>query len=89
MHSDPYSLTSKRKGKVYKTTPGVLKDVDRDFGISSRRTSHIGEICTQTMENYDENDIDKSNKMIAKASEGLYTFLYLENLDQDKYGSII
>jgi hypothetical protein len=30
----------------------------------------------RTMENYDENDIEKSNKMIAKASEGLYALLY-------------
>jgi hypothetical protein len=43
----------------------------------------------RTMDNYDENDVDKTNKMIAKTSEGLYTFLYLENSDQDKYGSII
>jgi hypothetical protein len=41
------------------------------------------------MENYDENDVDKTSKMIAKASEGLFTFMYLENSDQDKYGSII
>jgi hypothetical protein len=56
--------------------------------------SHLGgpvilEKYVRTMENYDENDIDKTSKMIAKASEGLYTFLYLENSDQDKYGSII
>ena len=43
----------------------------------------------RTMENYDENDTDKTSKMIAKASEGLFTFMYLENSDQDKYGSII
>jgi hypothetical protein len=41
------------------------------------------------MDNYNGNDVEKTNKMIAKASEGLYTFLYLENSDQDKYGSII
>jgi hypothetical protein len=41
------------------------------------------------MENYDENDIDKTSKMIAKAPEGLYAFLYLENSDQVKCGSII
>jgi hypothetical protein len=40
------------------------------------------------MENYDGNDIDKTHNMIAKAAEGLYTFLYLENSDQAKYGSI-
>jgi hypothetical protein len=42
------------------------------------------------LENYNESNIAKSNNMIAKASDqGLYAFLYLENLDQDKYGSII
>jgi hypothetical protein len=43
----------------------------------------------RTMENYDGNDVEKTSKMIAKASEGLYAFLYMENSDQDKYGSII
>jgi hypothetical protein len=43
----------------------------------------------RTMENYDENDKEISHKLTAKASEGLYAFLYLENSDQDKHGSII
>jgi hypothetical protein len=43
----------------------------------------------RTMENYDETGVNKTNKMIAKASKCLYAFLYLENSDQDKYGSII
>jgi hypothetical protein len=33
--------------------------------------------------------VDKTNMMIAKASEGLFAFMYLENADQDKYGSIL
>jgi hypothetical protein len=41
------------------------------------------------MENYDINDAEKTSMMIAKASEGLYAFMYLENADQDKYGSIL
>jgi hypothetical protein len=41
------------------------------------------------MENYDENDAEKTSMMIAKASEGLYVFMCLENADQDKYGSIL
>jgi hypothetical protein len=43
----------------------------------------------RTMENYDINDADKTSMMIAKASGGLYAFMYLENVDQDKYGSIL
>jgi hypothetical protein len=41
------------------------------------------------MENYDINDVDKTSMMIAKASEGLFAFMYLESADQDKYGSIL
>jgi hypothetical protein len=56
--------------------------------------SHLGgpvilETYVRAMENYDGNDVEKTSKMIKKASEGLYAFLYLENSDQDKYGSII
>jgi hypothetical protein len=41
------------------------------------------------MENCDINDAEKTSMMIAKASEGLFAFMYLENADQDKYGSIL
>ena len=41
------------------------------------------------MDKYDANDTDKTESLIKKASEGLFAFLYLENSDQGKYGSII
>ena len=43
----------------------------------------------QTMDKYDANDPDKTESLIKKASEGLFAFLYLENSDQGKYGTII
>jgi hypothetical protein len=72
-----------------------LQDYTRRFKTSTEiLESHLGgpiilEKYVRTMENYDENDVEKTNKMIAKASEGLFTFMYLENSSQDKYGSII
>jgi hypothetical protein len=72
-----------------------LQDYTRRFKtLTEILESHLGgplilEKYVRTMENYDENDVDKTNKMISKASEGLYAFLYLENLDQDKCGLII
>jgi hypothetical protein len=72
-----------------------LQDYTRRFKtLTEILESHLGgplilEKYVRTMESYDENEVDKTNKMIAKASEGLYAFLYLENSDQDKYGSII
>jgi hypothetical protein len=72
-----------------------LQDYTRRFKTSTEiLESHLGGPVllgkyVRTMENYDENDKELSNKLIAKASEGLYAFLYLENSDQDKYGSII
>jgi hypothetical protein len=43
----------------------------------------------RTMEEYDINDAEKTSMMITKASEGSYPFMYLENADKDKYGSIL
>jgi hypothetical protein len=61
---------------------GSLQDYTRRFKTSTEiLESHLGGPVivlgkyVRTMENYDENDIEKSNKMIAKASEGLYAFL--------------
>jgi hypothetical protein len=73
-----------------------LQDYTRRFKTSTEiLESHLGGPVilgkyVRTMENYDESDTEQSNKLIAKASEGLlYAFLYLENSDQDKCGSII
>ena len=41
------------------------------------------------MEGYGENDPSKTNTMVKQASEILFAYLYLDNLDHDKYGSII
>jgi hypothetical protein len=71
-----------------------LQDYTRRFKASTEileshlRGPVILEKYVRTMENYDGKDIDKTTKMTAKASEGQYTFLYLENSDQDKYRSI-
>jgi hypothetical protein len=72
-----------------------LQDYTRRFKTSTEiLESHLGGPVilgkyVRTMKNYDENDTEQSNKLIAKASEGLYTLLYLVNSDQDKYGLII
>jgi hypothetical protein len=72
-----------------------LQDFTRRFKTSTAiLESHPGgpiilEKYVRTMEKYDENDLDKTSKMIAKASEGLFTFMYLENSEQDTYRSII
>ena len=41
------------------------------------------------MEGYDENDPIKISTMVKQSSESLFVYLYLENLDHDKYGSTI
>jgi hypothetical protein len=56
-----------------------LQDYTRRVKMSTEiLESHLGgpvilEKYARTMENYDESDTEQSNKMIAKASEGLYT----------------
>jgi hypothetical protein len=72
-----------------------LQDYTRRSKMSTEiLESHLGgpvvlEKYVRTMENYDGNNVEKTHNMIAKASEGLFAFLYIENSDQDKYGSII
>jgi hypothetical protein len=41
------------------------------------------------MKDYDPLDLNKTDNCIKKASEQLFTFLYLENTDQAKYGSLL
>jgi hypothetical protein len=43
----------------------------------------------KTMKEYDPLDPDKTEECIMKASEQLFAFLYLGNLDQTKYGSLL
>jgi hypothetical protein len=64
-----------------------LQDYTRRVKTSTEiLESHLGgpvilEKYVRTMEYYEGNDVEKTSKMIAKASEGLYAFLYLENSD--------
>jgi hypothetical protein len=41
------------------------------------------------MSTYDENDPEEITKCIETASEQLFAFLYMENSDQAKYGSLL
>ena len=43
----------------------------------------------RTMPTYGEHNISETSKLIENASEQLFAFLYLENADQDKYGSLL
>jgi hypothetical protein len=49
----------------------------------------ILEKYVKTMEGYDEDDLSKMTVLVKEASERLLAYLYLENSDQDKYGSIL
>ena len=57
--------------------------------------SHLGgplilDKYVKTMEGYDENNLSKMTVPLVKsASDRLLAYLYLENSDQDKYGSIL
>ncbi len=56
--------------------------------------SHLGGpiILTKfvkTMKDYDPLDMIKTEDQIKKASEQLFAFLYLENTDQAKYGTLL
>ena len=43
----------------------------------------------KTLDGHDEDDAEKTDKLIIKANEQLFALIYLENADQDKYGSIL
>jgi hypothetical protein len=72
-----------------------LQDYTRRFKTAREiLESHLGgqiilSKYVRTMPNYDENNMDVVTKLIANASEQLFAFLYLENSDQDKYGSLL
>ena len=56
--------------------------------------SHLGgpvilDKYVRTMPGFDPNHMAKVNKMIKQASESLFAYLYLENSDQEKYGTIV
>jgi hypothetical protein len=72
-----------------------LQDYTRRFKTSTEiLESHLGgplvlEKYVKTMTDYDEKDTDKLEELTKQASERLFAFMYLENADQDKYGSIL
>ena len=72
-----------------------LQDYTRRFKTSTEiLESHLGgplilEKYVSTMTGYDVNDRTKTNKMIKEASEKMFAYLYLENSDQEKYGTIL
>jgi hypothetical protein len=72
-----------------------LQDYTRRFKTSTEiLESHLGgpiilEKFVKTMDGFDETNVIKTGELIKQASEGLFAFLYLENSDQEKYGSIL
>jgi hypothetical protein len=72
-----------------------LQDYTRHFKTTREiLESHLGgqiilKKIVRTMPKYDPNDAEANTQCIEKASEQLFTFLYLENADQDKYGSLL
>jgi hypothetical protein len=72
-----------------------LQDYTRRLKMSSEiLESHLGgplilEKYVRTMMGYDQTDDWKMDELIKHASENLFAYLYLENADQDKYGTIL
>ena len=71
-----------------------LQDYTRRFKTSREiLESHIGGPLillkyVKTMSQYDDNGTDKADRLIHKASDQFFAHIYMENSDQDKYGSI-
>ena len=72
-----------------------LQDYTRRFKTSMEiLESHIGgplEIpkYVKTMDGYDEASPNKRMELAKQASEQLFTYIYLENADQKKYGTVL
>jgi hypothetical protein len=72
-----------------------LQDYTRRFKTSTEiLESHLGgplilEKYVRTMTGYDKTNDSKMDELIKQASESLFAYLYLENADQDKYGTIL
>ena len=72
-----------------------LQDYTRRFKTSREMLeSHIGGLISsikyiKTMPTYDDTDNDIVNILTDNASEQLIALLYLENANQNKYGSIM
>ena len=72
-----------------------LQDYTRRFKTSKEiLESHVGGPVTiskfiKSMQGYDPNDVDIVEEMTKKAHEQLFSYVYLENADPKKYGSIM
>ena len=72
-----------------------LQDYTRKFKTARDiLESHIGGPVilvkyVKTMNGYDENNPETTEELIKMACEQMFAFIYLENADQDKYGSIL
>jgi hypothetical protein len=72
-----------------------LQDYTRRFKTSKEiLESHLGgpvvmQKFIETMQNYDKNNSSLIITQTKQASEQLFAFLYLENSDQEKYGSLL
>jgi hypothetical protein len=73
----------------------LLQDYTKRFRVARDvLKSHVGGPIVLTkiveaMPGYDETDKDKCNKMIEQAFNQFLAFLYLDNADRTKYGSIL
>jgi hypothetical protein len=82
-------FTSKRKDGE------SLQDYTRRFKTSTEiLESHLGgplilEKYVRTMTGYDKANDSKTDELIKHALESLFAYLYLEDADQDKYGTIL
>ena len=71
-----------------------LQDYTRRFETSREiLESHIGGPLillkyVKTVSQYDENDPEKTDRLIHKVYEQFFAHIYIEKSDQDKYGSI-
>jgi hypothetical protein len=89
--SDPFRAVFNTKQKESES----LQDYTRHYKTSKEiLESHLGGPIilaryVKTMAFYNGNDYHKTNMMIKSASEQMFVFLYVENSDQEKYGSII
>ena len=72
-----------------------LQDYTRRFKTSMEiLESHIGGPLqlpkyVKTMDGYDETSPSKKRELANQASEQLFTYIYLENADQKKYGTVL
>ena len=73
----------------------ILQYYTRQFNILTEiLESHLGGLIIfenygKTIEGYNETNPNKINTMVKQISDSLFACIYLDNLNYDKYGSII